>query len=269
MSVVLQISDTHFGTEQPPVVDALLKLCRGEAPDLLVLSGDVTQRARRAQFLAAKTFLGRMPAPRTLSLPGNHDIPLFNLAARVFHPYRNYRRFFCDDLEPEFESPDLMVLGVNTTRPSRHTVGEVSPEQVERVSARLRDAGGDQLRVVVVHQPVRAIRDSDLKNLLRGHEEAIRAWSKAGADLILGGHVHLPHLRPLREVFPDLPRPVWSVLAGTAVSSRVRGDVPNSVNLIRYHATERPLCCAVERWDFDRRGCFLLGDRQILELQRP
>jgi 3',5'-cyclic AMP phosphodiesterase CpdA len=269
MSVVLQVSDTHFGTEQPAVVEALEKLCREEGPELLVLSGDVTQRARRGQFVAAKEFLSRMPVAHTLVLPGNHDIPLFNLADRIFHPYRNYRLFLCDDLEPEFESSDLFVLGVNTTRASRHTVGEVSPEQVDRVSGRLREARGEQLRIVVTHQPVRATRDSDLKNLLRGHEEAVRAWSKAGADLIVAGHIHLPHLRPLQEVFNDLPRPVWSLLAGTAVSSRVRGDVPNSVNLIRYRAEERPLCCAVERWDFHERGLFLLVDRQLLQLRRP
>lgn len=269
MSVVLQISDTHFGTEQPAVVEALRELCREQAPELLILSGDVTQRARRGQFAAARDFLSRMPVPHTLVVPGNHDIPLFDITARIFHPYRNYRLFLRDELEPEFASPDLLVLGVNTTRASRHTVGEVSPEQVERVSRRLREAAGEQLRIVVTHQPVRATRESDLKNLLRGHEEAVRAWSKAGADLILAGHIHLPHLRPLQEVFNDLPRPVWSFLAGTAVSSRVRGDVPNSVNFIRYRADERPLCCAAERWDFNERGRFLLADSQLLQLQRP
>ncbi|MBU5612817.1 metallophosphoesterase family protein [Geomonas azotofigens] len=269
MSCLLHISDTHFGTEQPEVVVALLALARDHAPDLLVLSGDVTQRARRWQFRAARDFLDVVPALATLVLPGNHDIPLFNLAARVFAPYRNYLEVLAEPLEPDFESDELLVLGVNTTRPQRHTVGEVSPGQVARVADRLRQARSGQLRIVVAHQPVRATRDSDLKNLLRGHEAAVRAWSEAGADLILGGHIHLPHLRPLQEVFPDLPRQVWSVLAGTAVSSRVRGDVPNSVNLIHYCAQDATPCCTVERWDFGATGRFLLVQREMLPLQRP
>ena len=266
MSTVLQISDTHFGTERPEVVEALLQLAREQAPDLLILSGDITQRARRSQFQAALDFLRRMPVADTLVLPGNHDIPLFNLFQRLLFPYSNYQRSFGNDMEPEFRSGDLLVLGVNTTRPSRHTVGAISLEQVERVSRSLESATAVQLRIVVTHQPVRATRESDIKNLLRGHEVAVEAWSRAGADLILSGHIHLPHLRPLKEVFPHLPRPVWSVLAGTAVSRRVRGDISNSVNLIRYRAGE--IRCVVERWDH-HRDAFVLASADALHLVRP
>lgn len=267
MSSILQISDTHFGTEQPGVVEALLHLAADLRPDLLVLSGDVTQRARISQFKIARNFLKRMPVADVLVLPGNHDIPLYNILGRLLFPYRNFQRSFGRDMEPQYESHDLLVLGVNTTRPSRHTVGEVSREQIERVSRRLHAAKPEQLRVIVAHQPVRATRDSDIKNLLINHQAAIHAWSEAGADLILGGHVHLPHVRPLKEVH-DLPHTLWSVLAGTAVSRRVRGEVPNSVNLIRYSPDETLRNCTVERWDHDARGTFLLADRQVLELQR-
>ncbi len=265
----MHISDTHFGTEKPEVMAALLKLARECAPDLLVLSGDVTQRARLPQFRAAQVFLKSMPVADTLVLPGNHDIPLFNLAARFFTPYGNYRRVMGQELEPEFMSQDLLVIGVNTTRPQRHTVGSVSATQIERVQRRLLEGQPSQLRIVVLHQPVRAIRDSDIKNLVRGHEEAVMVWAAAGADLILGGHVHLPHVRPLVEVFPELPRPVYSILAGTAVSRRVRGEVPNSVNLIRYSAAELPPGCTVERWDFNDGKEFFLTERQFLPLRRP
>jgi len=269
VSIVLHLSDTHFGTEQPGVVEALLQLAMDQAPDLLVLSGDVTQRARQRQFEAALGFLKRMPVPNILVLPGNHDIPLFNLLERLVSPYRNYQRSFGTDLEPEFESRDLLVIGVNTTRPSRHTVGAITLDQVERVSRRLRTAGAAQLRIVATHQPVRVIRDSDEKNLLRGHEAAVHAWSEAGADIILAGHIHLPHVRPLQEVFTDLPRRVWSVLAGTAVSSRVRKDVLNSVNLIHYLEREGERQCIVERWDHDGRDAFVLAANHTLHLQRP
>jgi len=254
MSLILQISDTHFGTEVPAVVEALLALARTLSPDLLVYSGDVTQRARPREFAAARAFLERIGAPHVLALPGNHDIPLFNLALRVFAPYANFASCFGDDLEPSFESDDLLVLGVNTTRPRFHTDGEVSRAQIERVSRRLRGARPEQLRVVVTHQPVYVSRPQDRKDLLRGHDEALPAWSAAGADIVLGGHIHLPQIRCLRELRADLPRALWCVQAGTATSSRVRWEAPNSLNLIRYARPGLPAeapRCAAERWDYD------------------
>jgi 3',5'-cyclic AMP phosphodiesterase CpdA len=268
MSVVLQVSDTHFGTEQSVVVEALLRLVHAQRPDLVVLSGDITQRARRRQFHAARVFVERL-AVTTLVLPGNHDIPLFNLAARLFAPYANYQRAFGMVLEPEFASPDLLVVGINTTRPWRHKDGEVAGEQIARVCGRLQQAHAAQLRLVVTHQPVHVTRPEDERNLLHGHREAVYAWSSAGADLILGGHIHLPYVRPLGERFSDLPRPVWVVQAGTAVSSRVRGGIPNSVNVIRYTSAERPRQCIVERWDYDAPvQCFTLVDQATIGLTR-
>jgi 3',5'-cyclic AMP phosphodiesterase CpdA len=268
MSVVLQVSDTHFGTAQPAVVEALLRLVHAQRPDLVVLSGDITQRARRSQFHAARVFVERL-AVTTLVLPGNHDIPLFNLVARLFAPYANYQRVFGTVLEPEFASPDLLVVGINTTRPWRHKDGEVAIGQIARVCDRLRQAHAAQLRLVVTHQPVHVTRPEDERNLLHGHREAVYAWASAGVDLILGGHIHLPYVRPLGERFSDLPRPVWVVQAGTAVSSRVRGGIPNSVNVIRYTGAEQLRQCIVERWDHDALArCFTLVDQTIIGLTR-
>jgi len=249
MSRLIQISDTHFGTEQPAVVEALVAFVRGQAPDLVVLSGDITQRARSGQFRAACAFVERLEVPVSLAIPGNHDIPLFNPAARLLAPYANYRRAFGHNLEPEFESEALLVLCLNTTRPYRHKDGEVSAAQIERVAHRLERAGARQLRIVVTHQPVHVIHARDQSNLLHGHAAAVRCWAAAGADLILGGHIHLAYVRALHESVTGLARRVWAVQAGTAVSSRVRGGTPNSVNVINYDAAQSPRHCTVERWD--------------------
>ena len=243
MTLLLQISDPHFGTEQAPVVEALAALARQQRPDLLVLSGDITQRARPTQFRAARAFMDRLGAP-LLAVPGNHDIPLFNLWARWKHPYAGHCVAFGADLEPAFRSPDLLVIGVNTTRAYRHENGEVSAAQIDRVSTLLAGATAAQLRVVVVHQPIAVERAEDVKNLLHGHADAQRVWARAGADVVLGGHIHLPFVLPL----PGLARPLWAVQAGTAVSSRVRAGAPNSVNLLRWQAAERH--CHIEQWDF-------------------
>lgn len=248
-SVLLQISDPHFGTEQPPVVEALLALAQHERPALVVVSGDITQRARSGQFAAAAAFMEQLTAAEALVIPGNHDIPLFNVIARAFYPYANYTRAFGEELEPEHDSEHLLVLGVKTTRRRRHKHGEVSEAQIDRVAERLRRARSSQLRIVVTHQPVHVIRPRDISNLLRGHERAARCWAEAGVDLFLGGHIHLPYVRPLTERFADLSRAPWVVQAGTAVSTRIRDNVPNSVNLVRY-PVETPNTCHVERWDF-------------------
>jgi 3',5'-cyclic AMP phosphodiesterase CpdA len=253
MTLLLQISDPHFGTEQPPVVDALLRLADIQRPDLVVISGDITQRARRAQFSAARAFVDKFGATPFVVVPGNHDIPLYNLFARVAHPYANYRRVFGDDLEPVFESAALLVIGVNTTRAYRHKDGEVSAQQIERVAQRLERATPMQLRVVVTHQPVAAVRPGSNRNLLHGREQAVQRWARAGADLILGGHVHLPYVLRLNAVYENLARGMWAVQAGTSLSSRVRGSVPNSVNMIDYDTSPAGNRRAIiTRWDFDR-----------------
>lgn len=249
MSLIIQISDTHFGTEQLPVLQALRDCIREQAPQLLVLSGDITQRARRSQFAAARAFIDSLPSIPMLALPGNHDIPLFNVAARMLAPYAGYRAAFGDDLEPEFESADLLALAVNTTRPYRHADGEVSMRQIERVARRLALAEPRQLRLVVTHQPICVTRPEDHKNLLHGHLPAMRRWAEAGADCVLGGHIHLPYVCPLHEAGHGLARRIWAVQAGTALSSRVRHGAPNSINLIRHAPND--MACIVERWDFD------------------
>ena len=165
MSVLLQISDPHFGTERAEVVEALLALAQQQQPALIVLSGDITQRATRREFDAARAFVKRLPPVPLLAIPGNHDVPLFNLVARAFDPYRGFRRVFGDDLEPCFESPQWLVLGVDCTRRWRHKDGEVSRSQIDRVAAALRRAEPAQLRVVVVHQPSAVQRTQDEPDL--------------------------------------------------------------------------------------------------------
>lgn len=267
MSLIIQISDTHFGTEQMPVLHSLKSLIREQLPQLLVLSGDITQRARRHQFAAARAFIDSLAPTPLIALPGNHDIPLFNVAARMFAPYAGYRAAFGDDLEPEFESAELLALTVNTTRPYRHADGEVSMRQIERIAQRLAGARPGQLRLVVTHQPICVTRPEDRKNLLHGHRAAMRRWAEAGADLVLGGHIHLPYVCALHEGGHGLRRSLWAVQAGTALSSRVRHGAPNSINLIRYEASEST--CIVERWDFDSAAKrFVPVARHWLELDR-
>lgn len=245
MSVLLQISDPHFGTEQTPVVEALVALSGEQHPHLVVLSGDITQRATEDQFRAARTFMDRLGVP-FLAIPGNHDIPLFDLRARLFNPYARFRRAFGTALEPMHDDHDLLVLCVNTTRWYRHVNGEVSTAQIDRVAATLMQASSRQLRVVVVHQPVAVMRAGDVHDRLRGCERALQCWSTAGGDIVMGGHIHLPYVKLL----PSLPRPMWAVQAGTSASTRIRDGMPNSVNIVRCGADAPDGCSLIEQWDY-------------------
>ncbi|WP_338052491.1 metallophosphoesterase family protein [Rhodoferax lacus] len=273
---MLHLSDTHFGTEQPRVVEALVALAAQQRPDVVVLSGDITQRARPAQFRAAKAFVDRLGAP-VLAIPGNHDIALLDVWARLTRPYARYAQVFGADLEPVVSSPDWLIVGVNTTRAWRHVHGEVSAAQIARVATVLSAATPEQLRVVVVHQPLAVPAGGEASNLLRGHAEATRAWAQAGADIVMGGHIHLPFTLPLQ----GLGRRLCVVQAGTAVSTRTRPGVPNSVNLLRWAdaagtpelaiGNEPPPAgrCLIERWDFSERlQAFVRAEVTVVQPER-
>lgn len=254
MTLLLQVSDPHFGAERPQVVEALVRFALRQRPDLLVLSGDITQRATHEQFSAARAFVDRLGIATQIAIPGNHDIPLFNVVMRALTPYARYQRAFGDELEPVLDAPRWLVITVKTTRRRRHNEGEISVAQMDRVAERLRAARSAQLRIVVTHQPVAVYRERDAHDLVHGHAEAIRQWSAAGADLILGGHIHLPYVVKL-DVRGDATRPTWAVQAGTAVSSRLRHEANNSVNLIRQADNDgdgdaTPRRCDIERWDY-------------------
>lgn len=248
MTVALQVSDPHFGTERPKALAALERLCADLHPDLLLVTGDITQRARPVEFSKARAFFDKLDVPSRLIVPGNHDIPLFDIFTRAFHPYSRYIRAFGPALEGEFERDDLLVVALNTTRRYRHKHGEVSQAQIDRVAERLAAAAPGQVRLVVVYQPVAVTKEVDVDNLLRGHENAVRRWAHAGADAVIGGHIHLPYVLPLKERRPDLPHPTWAVQAGTALSTRVRDGISNSVNVIR---TGPGRSAVVDRWDVD------------------
>lgn len=194
-----------------------------------MLCGDITQRARRAQFRAARAFIDSLALP-VLALPGNHDLPLFDLPARLLAPYAEYRRHICSDLSPWWLGEEVAVVGVNSTRLLRHKHGVISPQVVEAVARRLGRFSAATFRVVALHHPLEIVDKADRRNRVRGADAALAAWTAAGADLFLGGHIHLPYCVP---VGPESSRAV-ALQAGTAVSTRRRGGRPNSYHLVRF-----------------------------------
>jgi 3',5'-cyclic AMP phosphodiesterase CpdA len=246
-ALMMQISDTHFGVERPPVCDALRRLATEQKPDVLLLSGDITQRARADQFTAARAFVDSLGIAARVILPGNHDIPLFNPLARLLAPYRGYRRAVGAAHDAVFDAEGMRIVSVDSTRAYRHVDGELSADQIAAVTQALDGAPAGALRVVMLHHPVAVSRPDEKHNRVHGHRDAISRWRAGGADLILGGHIHLPFVRRLDG---DGLRAAWAVQAGTAVSQRTRPEAGNSVNLIRAIAPPGARGAIVERWDY-------------------
>lgn len=263
MTTILHVSDLHFGTEVPQAVQALLRLARAAPPDVLIVSGDITQRARRAQFDAAARFIERLAATQVLVIAGNHDIPLFDLPHRLLAPYGGYGRTFGAELEPRLALPDVRIAGVHTARAWRHVVGHVTMEQAARSAAWLAEGPPDALRIVVTHHPLAVPDAQDLAQRLRGAEAALPHWLQAGVQLALGGHIHRPYFMPLPGPRAGGPARLWVAQAGTAISHRLRAPWPHSVNRLRRSAPSR---WSLERWNLEPgQNDFTLHEAMPLE----
>ncbi|WP_410209285.1 metallophosphoesterase family protein [Aquirhabdus sp.] len=239
--MLLHLSDVHFGAEQDTVTDALRKLCDSLPLEAIAISGDLTQRARRSQFQAFFNFFNTLGVP-WLVVPGNHDIPLYHLPKRVFSPFGHYESVF-GDTEKMLETKHFHLVGVNSISPKHHTRGRLTPHQIERIGERLKLGAIGKHRVILSHQPFRVLRPYQERDIPTLVVHAAQHWADCGLDALLHGHFHVPVVLPLQTHF-GLSKEVLDIQAGTAVSHRLRYDVPNSVNIIHPDLT-------VDRYDYN------------------
>lgn len=227
---LVHVSDLHFGRDIPELLEPLIAAANAAAPDLLVVSGDLTQRARESQFAAARGFLDRIDAPR-LCVPGNHDIPLENWARRLTRPFRGYRKAMGRELEPETTlEGGVRVIGLNTVSPFLWQRGWFTRGAVRRTCARLAEGGPGRINVLVAHHPFHH-GESARKDLMRGAGRAIDALSACGADVVLCGHLHAWSADAF--VLRDGRAGALQVQVGTSVSSRARGE-PNDFAILDF-----------------------------------
>lgn len=264
MSVLLHLSDLHFGAHDERVCDAVSRLAARLGVSVLVVSGDLTQRATARQFEQAHEFLAALPVAHRLVLPGNHDVPLFAWWERLGgHAYDRYAKWWGGTLEPACHAEGFCVVGVNTTRWWRHARGSLSLRQIDEVAQRLSATRADDWRIVASHHPLAAAHEQDRRHRPHRAERAMTRWSAAGAQLLLSGHAHEPGLV---QPMPGL----WSAQAGTAVSVRLRAHAPNSlITLERVPSvTGERHQRLFTRWDFVRdAGEFLPVQRHDLTVQ--
>lgn len=252
-TTIAHISDMHFGTEIAEVKDAILRAIIKLNPDILIVSGDITQRATSGQFAAARDFLQQIPAGLKLIIPGNHDIPLFNPFVRFFSPYARYKNAF--GAREAFINPNkqLGLLGLDATSPFRHTDGYLDEKGIQLKLERMRcELAEDAFLLVAVHQPLLTAWEMDMSERLINAEAIAALFSHYKVDLVLSGHVHVPMITTTQATFASLPYHFILSSAGTAISHRTRVDTPNSFNIIHLGHGDNTKTMQIIQTDYDK-----------------
>jgi 3',5'-cyclic AMP phosphodiesterase CpdA len=231
MRAVVHLSDLHFGRVDPALLEPLHDAVHELRPDLLVVSGDLTQRARRAQFAQAAAFLDTLPRPQ-LVVPGNHDVPLYDVARRFLAPLKRFRRRIEADEFPYYEDAEIAAIGLNTARSLTFKGGRVNREQGAEVERRFHGLPEPVTRIVVSHHPFDLPEGSDDDDLVGRADMAMRAFAGCGVDVFLSGHLHTTHVGSTARRYRIEGYAALAVQAGTATSTRERGEA-NAFNVLR------------------------------------
>ena len=223
MRTIAHLSDMHFGRTTPDVVPGLLADIHALPVDLVVISGDITQRARPSEFSEARAFLDALAKPY-LVVPGNHDVtPIYRPIRRMLDPFGGYRRFISDELAPCFSDSEIAVIGVNTARSRMISEGRISSEQLTEISRRL-NAAEDRFKVVVTHHPFIRHPGSPRAPLVGRAGRALSQLEACGVDLLLAGHLHHAFTGDIALHHTAITRSILVAQATTTTSSRTRLD---------------------------------------------
>ncbi|CAI8765610.1 metallophosphoesterase family protein [Methylocaldum szegediense] len=231
MRTIVHLSDLHFGRVDYGLVDPLIDAIREIRPDLVAVSGDLTQRARTAQFIEARRFLDALPKP-LIAVPGNHDVPLYNPLARFLYPLVKYRRYISKNLEPFYGDEQMAVVGVNTARSLTIKNGRINRRQLDRIRDRLCDYPDAVIKIVLTHHPFDLPKNSRESDLVGRARIAMEALASCGVDIFLAGHLHVSHAAHTGERYRIVGYRALVISAGTALSIRTRGE-NNAFNVLR------------------------------------
>jgi 3',5'-cyclic AMP phosphodiesterase CpdA len=263
---ILHISDLHFGPPYfPEVGEALRIAARALGPDLIVASGDFTQRAKEEQFIEARAYLDSLPAVPIIVVPGNHDVPLYRVFERIFSPYRYYREHIHDELDYVTRVDGAVIVALNSTAPLRAiTNGRISRDQLVFARDAFQDAPPDALRIVVAHHHFAPAPDYEGGEVMPRARRAIDVFTELEVDLILGGHLHRAYIGNSLDLYPGTDRVhgITIVQSGTSTSrrGRAREREKNSFNVIR--VTEEVIRITHYMY-FDEAGGFASVSRHI------
>jgi 3',5'-cyclic AMP phosphodiesterase CpdA len=259
MARIAHLSDIHFGAHDPNIVRATEAWLQEHQPDLVIISGDFTQRARVEQFREASAYLNRlrMAGFKVLSVPGNHDVPLYDVVRRFAAPLDRYRKYIHHDLCPWFENDEVAVLGLNTARSLTIKDGRINHDQIAMMEERFAAVSPSKTRILVTHHPLFAMpigEGGELSEAVGRHDDAVAAACKAGVHIALAGHFHRTYAESARKMVEDAGSALV-MQAGTATSTRLRNEELQSFNFIHAHRNDE-IELQVIAWDGDgfRRG---------------
>lgn len=231
MRTIVHLSDLHFGRVDGAIIEPLIATIKETGPDVLAVSGDLTQRARSRQFKEARAFLDQLPGPQIV-VPGNHDVPMHNPLTRFLQPLDKYRRYITNDLQPFYADEEVAILGINTARSLTVKYGRISEAQIAGIRDKLCPIGDEITKMLVTHHPFDLPEGHDAGELVRGASLAMEALASCGADVLLAGHLHVSHTGHSSARYKIAGHSALVVSAGTATSTRGRGET-NSFNVIR------------------------------------
>lgn len=253
MRTLVHLSDIHFGRVDEAILQPLIQAINDAGPDVVAVSGDLTQRARVREFRAARAFLDALPQPQIV-VPGNHDIPLHNILFRFVRPLDKYRRHITPDLSPFYADQEIAVLGVNTARSLTIKGGRINKSQVAWLRDKLCALGPDVIKIVVTHHPFDVPQGYGESDLVGRAHMAMGEIAGCGADVFLAGHLHVSHTGHTATRYKVGGRSALVVQAGTAASTRGRGEA-NSFNVIRL----APAKIAIERFVWQAKRAVFAG----------
>ena len=251
MRDILHISDVHFGPpHRAALSESVLRMVAERRPSLVVVSGDLTQRAKPEQFRAARAFVDRiLELAPALVVPGNHDVPMYRVWERAFSPFAAYRAHFATELEPIFRDPEMLVVGINTAFNWTIKDGRITLRRLGEVARLFDDTPESLYKIVVAHHHLIPPPNFGTQRVLANAYEAIDLFSSAGVDLVLSGHLHQSYIGNSEEFYPKGRPPVVILHSGTTTSSRGRGYErdKNTCNWIRLDADS--ISVSHLRWD--------------------